>query len=88
MINEKIPCDTYFSQELGIGCRKDLQIKELEEKLKDYESGFKGACPTCEIVGEVNIELEEKLAEQSELLAKAVEGLKFVHRQILKELGE
>lgn len=61
------------------------KLVETENKLKQYESGFKGACPTCEIVGELNIELEQKLAEQSELLAKAVDGLKSIHKQILKE---
>lgn len=31
---------------------------------------------------------EQKLAEQSEFLAKAVDELKFINKQILKEIGE
>lgn len=42
----------------------EQQLKETQEKLKHYETGFKGACPTCENVGEVNLKLKEKLKKE------------------------
>lgn len=38
-------------------------LGNYQSKLREYESGFKGACPTCEPVGELNKELQSKLKE-------------------------
>ena len=46
-------------------------ITSLENQLDQYEKGFKGACPTCEVVGEFNGQLASQLNEANELLKKA-----------------
>tara|TARA_R110002020_G_scaffold287099_1_gene502562 strand:+ start:12777 stop:13103 length:327 start_codon:yes stop_codon:yes gene_type:complete len=34
------------------------QIEALQEELDRYRNGFKGSCYACEVVGELNVELE------------------------------
>lgn len=47
---------------------KEQQLKKTQEKLKNYENGFKGACATCENVGELNIKLEQQLKEAENVI--------------------
>lgn len=75
-------CEQIFSQEGGVICRKtfekmqlEQQLKETQEKLKNYENGFKGACATCENVGELNIKLEQQLKETQEKLKIALQEI-------------
>ena len=46
------------------------KLVETEQKLKAYESGHKGACTTCEKVGELNVELEKKLEKTVEVITE------------------
>ena len=50
---------------------KKLQAenKKLRDALKHYETGFKGACPTCEPVGELNKKLTEENKDLGLVLA-------------------
>lgn len=43
-------------------------FKQLEARLAEYESGHKGACPTCEPVGILNKQLEARLREAEEVI--------------------
>lgn len=45
-----------------------LEIQSLKEKLSQYESGHKGTCSTCEVVGELNVELEKRLERTREII--------------------
>lgn len=49
----------------------ETKTLELEQRLKYYEEGFKGACPTCENIGETNLKLQERISI-------AIDALEFV----------
>ena len=54
VICQSAECEEYFD-------KLEQELKETQEKLKYYENGFKGACTTCENVGEINLKISEKL---------------------------
>lgn len=96
---EEIPCETYFSQELGVGCKKDLQIKELEQKLAKAVECLKFYADESnwDMKGEQILETYdiEQYTEDSyddygmpyeQILIAEIAGKRA--RQILKELGE
>lgn len=49
---------------------RDAEINELKEDLKRYETGLKGACPTCEPVAILN----EALKEENNAFKKNTKG--------------
>ena len=82
-------CEYYFD-------KLEQELKETQEKLKYYENGFKGACTTCENVGEINLKISEKLKIAVDALKKIkVDCNTFVDRhwivdyirKVLKEIG-
>jgi hypothetical protein len=45
----------------------NLKCLELKQELKELRSGHKGACPTCEPVGELNKKIEQDIKDFVEL---------------------
>ena len=43
-------------------------LSERENQLEQYEKGFKGACSTCEVVGEVNAKLEDQIKKLTHII--------------------
>ena len=52
-------------------------IRKLQENLKHYETGFKGACPTCENVGTVNLKLQENLKIAIDALKNLIDKTEY-----------
>ena len=50
-----------------IKSQKD-QLDDTNNRLAMFENGFKGACPSCERVGEMNVKLKKKLDEAIEVI--------------------
>ena len=82
-------CEEYFD-------KLEQELKETQEKLKYYENGFKGACTTCENVGEINLKISEKLkiaVDALECISKNTccdkcQEAKLVSLQALEKIGE
>jgi hypothetical protein len=51
-----------------------IEIQRLKRELEYFETGHKGACPTCERVGELNVEVSQEIAQiTAELETQAIE---------------
>ena len=70
-IESAISCEMYDFVIEDVDMSAQDVIDDLQEQLESYKSGFKGACPTCEIVGEKNGELVwENIALKSKIRSK------------------
>jgi hypothetical protein len=57
--------DTIYDA-MGLISNQSAHIKELIEENNRYRTEYNGGCLTCESVGELNVELEHKLADLRE----------------------
>lgn len=60
--------DRYIATQEEFVAPLEFEILEINKKLSQYESGHKGACSTCEVVGELNVELEKRLEGAIEVI--------------------